>query len=463
MTYDYAIYGAGPTGLSTALLLVLNNIKNNTHFKIIIIEKENSIGGCWRNQWQNDLFTEHAPRVLSSSSNLFKLFKLIGYEYKNKIVSTYGSRIKTNLKLARFIFSNIKIIDFIKIFYFTILFLLNKKYTYYSVADMFNKMNLHQSSIKAITIYCIALANSPSKLLFSELLSSFSSTGTQFYQFIDDSWLQHIQMFLNKHNVQIIKNTYIKYTSISNNSIHHTICYNFNSNKNISIYSKNHIITLPPHNLISFIKSNNLSQYYFKNKSINYIDLWLQNSSYYSIGIQAHFSQSKNINKKLDISNIKWADFSYNNIAPEYNLILLPTSDYRTIYTKNKNIKTVWSMTIVDTDAFVKKHNKTINELTLQQIINDVREIIYSKTQTYPDFITVYNGVKKIFINNKPKWISKDSAFSLGKYGTFPSKSSIKNLYTIGPHNMKGITVIQKAVQTSINFIHSQNLHTFNL
>ena len=55
--YDYIIVGAGPTGLTLALYLAKLNKK------IIVIEKENTIGGIHRVKRENGLFTEHGPRI----------------------------------------------------------------------------------------------------------------------------------------------------------------------------------------------------------------------------------------------------------------------------------------------------------------------------------------------------------------------------------------------------------------
>ena len=48
--YDYIIVGAGPTGLTLALYLAKLNKK------IIVIEKENTIGGIHRVKRDNGLF-----------------------------------------------------------------------------------------------------------------------------------------------------------------------------------------------------------------------------------------------------------------------------------------------------------------------------------------------------------------------------------------------------------------------
>ena len=63
--YDLIIIGAGPSGLSLA------HYMRDTYKKILIIERENSIGGAHiveRVPFQNEfLFTEHSPRIYVSN------------------------------------------------------------------------------------------------------------------------------------------------------------------------------------------------------------------------------------------------------------------------------------------------------------------------------------------------------------------------------------------------------------
>jgi hypothetical protein len=79
--YDYIIVGAGPSGLTLAHLLSKNN-------KILIIDRENSPGGCHRVIRQNGLFTEHGPRVYSSAYvNFNKILKDLGTDMSKEFVN----------------------------------------------------------------------------------------------------------------------------------------------------------------------------------------------------------------------------------------------------------------------------------------------------------------------------------------------------------------------------------------
>ena len=70
----YIIVGTGPTGLSLAYVLSLNNIN------VEIIEKDNKLGGSWNSEWiENKYFSENSPRVYSDTGNSRKLMSHIRF------------------------------------------------------------------------------------------------------------------------------------------------------------------------------------------------------------------------------------------------------------------------------------------------------------------------------------------------------------------------------------------------
>ena len=94
MIYDLIIIGGGPAGLTLAHCC--SNIKN---LKILVIDRENQIGGCHRvnrvNYNNEKIFTEHGPRIYSSSyknfdfllnemnTSLIKIFKPYNFQLLN--------------------------------------------------------------------------------------------------------------------------------------------------------------------------------------------------------------------------------------------------------------------------------------------------------------------------------------------------------------------------------------------
>jgi phytoene dehydrogenase-like protein len=84
--FDYAIIGAGPAGLTLALLLAKYNKK------VLLIDKEDSIGGCHRVRRVNGLFTEHGPRItISNYLSFIDILEMIGIKFDDLYVPYYFS------------------------------------------------------------------------------------------------------------------------------------------------------------------------------------------------------------------------------------------------------------------------------------------------------------------------------------------------------------------------------------
>jgi putative oxidoreductase len=421
VNYDYAIIGGGPTGLTLAYRLMKKK------YKVILIEKESELGGCWKVEWKNNkYFTEHSPRVLINDykSSFFDLMKEIEYDYKKNLVYTYGNSNDTFYKIFNFFKNKFSFFDTIKIFVAKIIGK-NKD----TVEEWYNKKNISNDGKIALRVLSILMANSPKKLLMSEILSmiEISFSKTNIYQFKDNmEWIYFIENKLEL--IDIIKNNSVKNIITDNNIVSKIIL-----NDNTEITSNEYILCLPPIALNSILKNSNIQNNFKKN-----MELWTQNSYYISLGFQIHFKYTP-----PDIYNYEWC-FSCTN---EYNLIILPTSNYATEFTKDDDIIAVWSCTIVDTDKYIERLKKTINEMTKEEIKNDILNLLNINKNNV--IVTFYDGTQKI----DGKWFSKDSAFSVGKSGILPIKGNIENLYNVGPQNFTGITTINKAVESANKFI----------
>lgn len=429
MLFDYIVYGGGPTGLTLAYFLSKNN------YKVALVEKDDILGGCWKVEWDSDVyFTEHSPRVLLGKKTLFfSLLKEIDYKYN--VVDTYGNSIETKLKLFNFFRKNLNFSDLLKLGKAK-LFKNNSNET---VSEWVENNKISEKGKKAIKLFSIVLANSPDKLLMSEIFNT-PGNSDNFYQFKNNmGWIDHIENKLIDQNVTIYKGYELKTLNLLVNSITSGI---INNGCDETIIGKNHIITFPPIAFQTFLSKQSDK---IKNNwmAIDKFNQWVEDSYYISFGFQFHFNEEKKVPNE-------WCWSCMN----DYNLIILPTSDYATTYSKDPNIKTVWSCTIVDTNAFIKNKNKRVNEMTRDEIVNNIKELL----DVDPYKITFSDGLQKV--NNK--WYSKDSAFSVGKSGVINQKGNIENLYTVGPHNFTGITVIGKGVKAAKLFLDNNNIKNFN-
>lgn len=430
--YDYIIYGGGPTGLTLAYLLGRNKKK------VLLVEKENKLGGCWKVDWiDNKYFSEHSPRVLTYNHMFMTLLKKINFDYKNKTVNTYGNIFQTNYKIFSFFFKNTSFSDKIKFMRSRILGV--KKQT---VSEWMDENNISTEGQKALTIFSIVVANSPDKLLMSEILNEGSGL-LMFYQFKNnEEWIELMEKELISNNVDIIKNATLLNFTNENNIIKSAIITQ--NNNNITINGNIHLLTFPPLAFQKLLQNNEILQ----NNWMPYVDFnkWVEESYYISFGFQIHFKYEPE-----DIKNKPWCW----SCMDDYNLIILPTYKYLTEFTKDPTILAVWSCTIVDTSR--KVNGIAINDMTSDMIIDDILKKLNINSDNV--IITLSEGL----IRENNRWISRDSAFSVGKSGILKPKGNIENIYTIGPHNKTGITVIGKAVETAVDFIKTQKLETFGI
>jgi protoporphyrinogen oxidase len=91
--FDFIIIGSGPSGLSFAAYV--------PNKRILILEKEQSIGGCHRvvRCGEEKLFSEHGPRIYSSSYLHFKeLLKQMGTSYSELFVPYQDNLLKVGNK-----------------------------------------------------------------------------------------------------------------------------------------------------------------------------------------------------------------------------------------------------------------------------------------------------------------------------------------------------------------------------
>ena len=142
--YDYAIIGGGPAGLTLAYVL------GKTGKRCVLVEREETLGGCHRVTRVNGLFTEHSPRVYSDTfKNLQMLLTDMGSNFSDLFIP-YKYSAKYSQMMPFFSKTDIISIlgEFCKLIY-------NNDYGRdKSVEDMMNSHNLSESARNAIDNVC---------------------------------------------------------------------------------------------------------------------------------------------------------------------------------------------------------------------------------------------------------------------------------------------------------------------
>jgi hypothetical protein len=426
--YNYAIYGGGPTGLVLSYIIALNG------YKVVLIEKEKDLGGCWRTEWLEDKYlSEHSPRVLFPNDNdIIKILDHFGMDMDKELSKKSPSGTGV-MSIIKYMLTRLSLLDILKL---APVFLFGGTGDL-TVTEWCDQNNISKDGVRALRTLSVVLANSPDKLLMSELfgdetMKSIFSVGNKYSsmsQFVNhDKWIQIFESKLIELGVTIYKNTELlelKRSSLEINKITKAIL-----KSGEFVNADNHILTLPPVAFYNLLKGSQIENNWMP---IDKLKDWTLDSYYASIGFQLHFKEKQPFPDE-------WC-WSCEN---DYDLIVVNVSKYTDMISKDPNIKSVWSCTVVSTGNNVEKWGKTINQLELDTILKDCLEIL----KVNPYKVTVYPGLHKQF----GEYVSRDTSFSLGKTGVIPYKGKAENLYTVGPHNISGITSIGKASKVAIMF-----------
>lgn len=415
MIYDIIIIGAGPSGLALA------HYCSSKNKKILIIDKESSIGGCHRvrriNYNNEKLFTEHGPRVyLSSFINFKELLKDFGTNFnelfKNDNSANTFNIIKENL---------LPIINLKELYILTITFiyyLFNNNYgNDISMHDYMINNSFSEKIYNFINKLCIATDGGN---VYKYSLNKFLKGSDQnlFYSAYQPKLPNDEGLFKiwrdNLKNVDFALNT--KIININNDYVI--------TNNNLIYYGSKIVLAIPPLNLISILNSipNNTVKNCFGD--INNLNKWANDTKYLNyISVIFHWNYKIKLNKTTT--------FTTNT---EWSIIYIILSDNMTF--NNKTSKTVISCAISERNIKSKRINKTANECTKNELIDEIyyQLLIKFPKLPYPSISLLSPG--NYFYNNE--WIDTDTAFintpNKNNYIPFQSKT-IPSIYNLGTHN----------------------------
>ena len=439
MTYDLVIIGAGPSGLAFA-----HCCSSITDLKILVIERENQIGGCHRvNRVKHNkeyIFTEHGPRVYTSAyinfnyllsemnTSLTELFT----PYNIQVTSMYDIILTPNFS------------ELFKILTEFIYLLMNDDYGLnISMESYINNNNFSKKTIVLINLLCIlSSGGSIKKCSLNEFLQLINQQGfSTIYEpknCTDKKLFIIWKKFLEKKGVTFMLNSEIKKINIKDNKI-----ISCDINDNIKIEGDKYIFAIPPKNLFElFNKSQNkLLQNSFGN--VNIFKEWVNDSDYdKSISIVFHWDIKLKLEKLFTFST-----------SSQWGIMFSVLSDYITF--EESISKTVIStcITIVDKKGI---NNKTANECNdKDELIEEVFNQLKYSFPNIPKPSLVLITPNNYYNNNNKEWDSKDTAFMKSynvDYINFKS-NVIENLYTLGCQNGKShyiFTSLECAVSNSI-------------
>lgn len=434
--YDLIVIGTGPCGLALAQSCCKLNLK------ILMIDQEATIGGCHKvrrmyvPEVNEYLFTEHGPRIYNDSYVIFiSLLKEMGINFEDIFVKYNFNITEIGQKT---IFTTLSFYEqFILLTQFVYL-LFNENYgNDISLITFLNKNNFNSESIELINRICILTdGGDASKFTLNEFLELFNQNAINtLYQPKkpnDISLFKIWKEYLEKNGVEFLLNTKITNLNLNGNKIESINIININNKK---IYAKKFVFAIPPFSFNELLIKNNLFD----------IDLtkFSEETKYYDyISFTFHWDTILNLKKVYGFPLSDWG------------IAFIKLSDYT--HFEEQNSKTVISIALTRSEYKSKRLNKTANECTFNEIVQEVYlelKNLYGESFVYPKIALLSPGVT--YDKQVGKWISKDTAFiNSAKFKPLPFKHKfIENMYNCGTHNGKSLykfTSLESAVTNGV-------------
>jgi hypothetical protein len=437
MSYDYVIVGGGPTGMTIAWIL------SNQKKKVLLIEKDEVLGGCHKVLRVNGYFTEHGPRIYSNSFLMFIelladmdiAFTDLFIPYKSKPTDIDDKTIQINNKInLNLTFNEIMalLLAFLKL-------IVNKDYgRTISMKDFMKKNNFSENSYDFIERLC----------LLSDGATIDNYTLFQFLQYINKQFFYSLYQpkipndrglikvwteKLLKNNVKILLNSKVVKIDVQNNNVSKLIINENGIEK--EIIANKYVLTIPPKPFYNLISSNPKTENIFGNNKK--LQKWKVKNSYFDyITLTFHYKNEVTLPKLNGFPRTPWG-IGF--------VILSNFMDFKT----DEPSKTVISICISMLNV-PNEEGKTVNQCSKEEIIKYVKEQLSFFPN--PDLIIISPTIKKI----NDVWINEDTAYVITTEQRFiKSKGKLSNLYYVGIHNGNSsyyVTTIESAVQNAIHY-----------
>jgi hypothetical protein len=437
MSYDYVIVGGGPTGMTIAWIL------SNQKKKVLLIEKDEVLGGCHKVLRVNGYFTEHGPRIYSNSFLMFielladmdLAFTDLFIPYKSKPTDIDNKTIQINNKInLNLTFNEIMalLLAFLKL-------IVNKDYgRTVSMKDFMKKNNFSENSYDFIERLC----------LLSDGATIDNYTLFQFLQYINKQFFYSlyqpkipndrglIKIWTEKlleNNVKILLNSKVIKIDVENNNVSRLIINENGIEK--EIIANKYVLTIPPKPFYNLISSNPKTENIFGNNKK--IQKWKVKNSYFDyITLTFHYKNEVKLPKLNGFPRTPWG-IGF--------VILSNFMDFKT----DEPSKTVISICISMLNV-PNEEGKTVNQCSKEEIIKYVKEQLSFFPN--PDLIIISPTIKRI----NDVWINEDTAYVITTEQRFiKPKGKLSNLYYVGIHNGNSsyyVTTIESAVQNAIHY-----------
>lgn len=420
--YDIVIVGAGPAGLAMAhACSALNK-------RILVIDREQSIGGCHRVKRVKGMFTEHGPRIyVSTYVNLFYLMSEMGLklsdiftDYKHDFVTVAIQNILPNFSIWE--------LGVFTATYF--MYLMNNEHgKNISLRKYLVKYGFSSKSIDIIDRLCRYTdgGNIDTYSLNKLIVLQDGMFNIKIYQPkkpLDTSLFVLWRSFLEQRNVTFALGKEVTYIhKLDNNKIQYIIL-----NDKDTVYLDKLIFAIPPTALVKALKGTSIQDCF---GNIGHLANWSEKTEYIEyVSITYHFKDD------LKLPAINGLTFE-----TDWGIVVVNLTDYMTDI--EEGYKTVLSTAICKCDANSSFIYKTANECNKEELFAEVYRQI--KGSMFPDLPSEYMAVlnpSNYYDVRKNRWECTDDAyFNTIHTNVIPNGSeSCKNVYNVGTHNGRSYT-----------------------
>ena len=456
--YTTVIIGSGPAGLAFANY----SLEANPKQKIVIIEKDKSIGGCHkvnRQKYENEYyFSEHGPRIYIDNYvnfiHLLKKMNLNFYELFEKAISFVDISNEILFKDSTFTISEFLYIlrDFIFVLF------VNNHGIDKTIKEYMDENNFSQKTKDKIDLLSRSFDGGGSDRISLNQYLNFSLESLLYSSYLpripnDEGLFRYWRKYLEVNNVDFILNNGVKDLIDSNDNKKEIKKVVLEDGTEIT--GDRFILAMPPENIVHLLeKTNDKIKGSFGD--YNGFKEMTEKTKYDDyISIAFHWDSKITVDETIPMIKADWG------FKTEWGVIVANLTKVMTF--KEIKSKSVFSCAIIFTDRKSSRINKTANECKDPQELFE--EVFYQLKLIHKNLPkpTLY------FINNRydekeKKWSSNEEAYiKTPKVPFIPFESNIyKNLYNLGTHNGKqkiSYTTLESAVSNSLklaNIIYKQ-------